>query len=194
MPRERSFSEPEVVEQIADVFSVHGFGGTSMALLQEATGLGKQSLYNTFGDKAAMYRQAVDCAVARYDGLVRSMQQAPSGRAAIQVFFDSMVGRCTAGRPADQRCIVTSGLLEGLDDAAMHAELERKWLATHELLRAEVERGQRDASIRNRLPSAALADQLMLVVSGLRVMARVQPLAPRLSDAAAHALAMLDSG
>jgi TetR/AcrR family transcriptional repressor of nem operon len=60
MPRERCFSEPEVLDRLTDVFSTHGYAGTSLALLQEATGLGKQSLYNTFGDKQSMYLQAID--------------------------------------------------------------------------------------------------------------------------------------
>jgi TetR/AcrR family transcriptional regulator, transcriptional repressor for nem operon len=44
-----------VLDRLTNAFSTYGYGGTSMALLQEATGLGKQSLYNTFGDKQAMY-------------------------------------------------------------------------------------------------------------------------------------------
>ena len=45
MSRERSFDEAEVLERAADAFSVHGYAGTSVAILAAATGLGKQSLY-----------------------------------------------------------------------------------------------------------------------------------------------------
>jgi TetR/AcrR family transcriptional regulator, transcriptional repressor for nem operon len=193
MPRERQFSEADVVDQLADLFSAHGYGGTSMAMLQAATGLGKQSLYNAFGDKAAMYRQAVDCATARFARVLPAMRQAPSGRAALQRFFQNLAQDCLSQDPAAQACIVTSGLLEDLGDAALHGTLEQKWMATHELLRAQVERGQRDGSITNPLPSAQLADQLMLAVSGLRVMARVTPAIERIDQIISNTLALLDA-
>jgi len=194
MPRERSFSEPEVVERLADAFTTHGFGGTSMAVLQEATGLGKQSLYNAFGDKAAMYRQAVEGSVSRFSACLPAVQAAPDGRAALARLFERLVEDCRSDQPSRQRCIVTCGLLEDLEDPALRGLLEHKWLATHEFIRSQVERGQRDGSIASRRPSAELADQLMLAVSGLRVMARVPGGAQRLEHSVAAQLALLDSG
>ncbi|MDT7648792.1 MAG: TetR/AcrR family transcriptional regulator, transcriptional repressor for nem operon, partial [Pseudonocardiales bacterium] len=43
-------------------FWTHGYANTSPAQLAEATGVGKGSLYNTFGSK----RQLFDQALARY--------------------------------------------------------------------------------------------------------------------------------
>lgn len=193
MPRERQFAEDQVREQLADTFAVHGYGGTSMALLQQATGLGKQSLYNTFGDKAAMYREAVDCATQRFARAAVAQQAAPSGRQALQAFFDTLLADCHGDDAARQRCIVSGGLLESLQEPALQLMLEQKWLATHELLRAAIERGQHDGSVASRQPSALLADQLMLLASGLRVMARVGPAAARLRPALQQALALLDT-
>ncbi|MFY7855364.1 MAG: TetR/AcrR family transcriptional regulator [Rubrivivax sp.] len=192
MPRERSFSEPEVVDRLADAFTTHGFGGTSMAVLQEATGLGKQSLYNAFGDKAALYRLAVEGAVARFSAGLSAAQAAPDGRAALALLFERLIEDCRSEQPSRQRCIVTCGLLEDLDDPALRSLLEHKWLATHEFIRSQVERGQRDGSIASPRPSAALADQLMLAVGGLRVMARVPGGAQRLAHSVAAQLTLLD--
>jgi len=172
MPRERAFSEPEVLDRLTDVFSTHGYAGTSLAMLQQATGLGKQSLYNTFGDKQAMYLQAITCAVGRAAGVTEGMQAAPDGRAALAYFFDTMARNCAHPDPAVKNCIVTSGLLEGVDEAPMAWALATRWQATHELLRAAVERGQRDGSIANQTPSTELAELLIALVSGLRVAAR----------------------
>ncbi len=192
MPRDKTFSEPQAAEQMADVFAAHGYLGTSMAQLEAATGLGRQSLYNAFGDKAALYRRAVDEAAGRAAPLQRQMQAAASGRAAIECFFKALLDDCASPDPARQRCIVTCGLLEGLDDA-VHAHLEHKWLATHELLRAQIERGQRDGSIVAKQPSALLADRLMLLLGGLRVMARIRPAGDRFTAALDHVRAVLDT-
>lgn len=192
MPRERSFSEPEVLDRLTDAFSTHGYAGTSMALLQEITGLGKQSLYNTFGDKQAMYLQAIDCAVQRFVRGAEAMQAAPSGRAAVALYFDTLIHHCASKDPARQHCIVTSGLLEGVDAAPLNWALTSRWQATHELLRAAVERGQRDGSITNRAPSCELAEVLMALTSGLRVAVRAGRSRAQMERLAALTLGVLD--
>jgi TetR/AcrR family transcriptional repressor of nem operon len=192
MPRERNFSEAEVIDRAADVFSEHGYGGTSVAMLADATGLGKQSLYNTFGDKQALYLKAVDCAATRFGSVAMAMRDAATGRAALQLFFDGLIAVCASSNPVERSCIVSNGLLEGIDDAAIRMLLRDKWRHTHEMLRAAVERGQRDGSVKNRAPSAQLADALMSMMSGLRVTARVDADAERLSATVALAMRMLD--
>jgi TetR/AcrR family transcriptional regulator, transcriptional repressor for nem operon len=192
MSRERSFSESEVLSRLTDVFSTHGYASTSLALLQEATGLGKQSLYNTFGDKQSMYLQAIDCAVQRAAHSVAAMQAAENGRAALALYFDALVRSCASANPADKSCIVTSGLLEGVDEAPLALALTSRWHATHELLRSTIERGQRDGSIANQAPSAELAELLVALISGLRVAARAGRTRVQMERPVALALAVLD--
>lgn len=193
MPREKQFDDATVLESAADVFAANGYQGTSLSMLLEATGLGKQSLYNSFGDKRALYLQAVDCATARYGAVRDAMQCAASGRAAIQVFFDLLIGQCASRDPARMSCIVSAGLLEGVDDELIAQRLREKWAGTHEVLRAAVERGQKDGSVCNTAPSAELADLLLSVMGGLRVSARAGFPTERLRRTVEVALAVLDA-
>ncbi len=192
MAREKQFNDAEVLESAADVFAAHGFQGTSLAMLLEATGLGKQSLYNAFGDKRELYLQALECAVARYAAVTEAMARAANGRAAVAVFFDHVIGNCASIDPAKKSCIVSAGLLEGIDDETIALRLRAKWLDSPEVLRAAIERGQKDRSIRNRGSSAALADLLLSVMGGLRVSARAAFGRERLQQTVALALSVLD--
>jgi TetR/AcrR family transcriptional regulator, transcriptional repressor for nem operon len=192
MGRDRQFDEDSALAAAADVFAMHGYAGTSLARLQAATGLGKQSLYNAWGDKRSLYLKAVDRAVARWSAVAQAMQAAADGRSALQRFFDTVLGQCSDATAPASRCIVSLGLLEGVDDALMQAELRGRWQGSHELLRAAVERGQRDGSIASRLPSAVLADSLMNLMSGLRVSARAGTAPARLRHVAELGLTVLD--
>jgi TetR/AcrR family transcriptional regulator, transcriptional repressor for nem operon len=192
MPRERQFSEADVLDAAADAFTRHGYSGTSVSMLLEATGLAKQSLYNCFGDKRTLYLRAVDNATARWEPVALQMARAADGRAALAQFFDTLLGRCLSDDPAQRNCIVSAGLLEGIDDAGIQGQLRGKWAATHEMLRAQVERGQKDGSIANPAPSAELADHLMAAMSGLRVAAQGGIGRERLARIAATALAVLE--
>jgi TetR/AcrR family transcriptional repressor of nem operon len=194
MAREKQFSEDEVLEEVANLFTSHGYQGTSLTMLQDATGLGKQSLYNCFGDKRALYLKSLDCSAARYQAVQAQMQAAGTGREAVERYFDHVVGKCDSAEPADKSCILASGLLEAVDDALIVQTLRTKWAASHEVLRAAVERGQKDGSVRNLAPSAALADLLLALMAGLRVNARADFGKARLQHTVDLALAVLDSG
>jgi TetR/AcrR family transcriptional repressor of nem operon len=63
--RPREFDEDEVLERALLAFWRLGFEGCSVAALVTATGLQKQSLYNAFGDKGALFARAL----SRYDEL-----------------------------------------------------------------------------------------------------------------------------
>ena len=67
----------ELLTQLAEVFRAHGYEGATLALISQATGLGKGSLYNYFpGGKDALL-----LAVAQYEaGRVLEDQQPHLGR------------------------------------------------------------------------------------------------------------------
>ena len=87
-----------------------------------------------------------------------------------------------------------AGLWKRVDDPLVAQTLRAKWAASHEMLRAAVERGQKDGSVRNAAPSAALADLLLALMAGLRVNARADFGAARQRRAVDLALSVLDSG
>jgi TetR/AcrR family transcriptional regulator, transcriptional repressor for nem operon len=191
MGRTKLFSDDEVINSVADVFATHGYGGTSISMLTDATGLGKQSLYNSFGDKQSLYLKAVDCVTARYSNVSHSMDVAPSGMAAIQIFFETLIKACMSNNPAEHSCIVSSGLLEAIDDDAINNTLCSKWNISHALMVSALKRGQADGSVHKNGSPAELADFLMTVVSGMRVSSRAVKQTSRLRKTVNRALALL---
>jgi len=59
MARPRKFSEETVLEQASRVFVQNGYTASSLALLLEATGLQKGSLYKAFGSKEALFKRCL---------------------------------------------------------------------------------------------------------------------------------------
>lgn len=192
MPRDRSFCESEVLARATAVFAAHGFKGTSLAMLLEATGLGKQSLYNCFGDKRDLYLHAIDAAAARYALLRGSMREAATGRAALALYFARLLDGCGGRAPEWRDCIVATGLLEQVDDPLVAGRLAEGWSGAHELLRESVERGQKDGSVKNQSPSAELADLLVALAGGLRISASARFDEARLRRSVALGLRALD--
>lgn len=58
--RPRSFDRETALRAAGQRFRTHGFAGTSLDELADATGLNRPSLYAAFGDKHALYLAALD--------------------------------------------------------------------------------------------------------------------------------------
>ncbi|RWX34200.1 TetR/AcrR family transcriptional regulator [Rhizobium leguminosarum] len=59
MARTKEFNQEKVLEIAINVFGEHGYAGTSTGMLTGAMGIGRQSLYDTFGDKWQLYCRAM---------------------------------------------------------------------------------------------------------------------------------------
>lgn len=74
--RPKTFDKAEALEAAMGVFWQHGYEAASMAHLVEAMGIGRQSLYDTFGDKRGLYLHALahygESSVARTIGLLEA--------------------------------------------------------------------------------------------------------------------------
>lgn len=60
MARPREFDREAALDRAIDAFWTKGFAATSTEDLVEAMGIGRQSLYNAFGDKRALYLEALE--------------------------------------------------------------------------------------------------------------------------------------
>lgn len=55
MARMKNFDEQEVLEKILALFSTKGFHKSSLEDILKVAGIGKQSIYDTFGDKKTLF-------------------------------------------------------------------------------------------------------------------------------------------
>jgi len=65
--RPRSFDADVALKAASERFRTHGFAGTSLDELSDATGLARPSLYAAFGDKRALYIAALVRLTERVD-------------------------------------------------------------------------------------------------------------------------------
>jgi AcrR family transcriptional regulator len=59
MPRPKEFDVDAAIDAAVEVFRERGFEGASAQMLVTAMGIGRQSLYDTFGDKWGVYLAAL---------------------------------------------------------------------------------------------------------------------------------------
>jgi AcrR family transcriptional regulator len=91
MGRPKEFDRGEVLERAMEVFWTHGFEVTSMSDLQRALGIGRQSLYDTFGDRKAIFDEALGHYVARSNARNDVLLEVDDGLEAVRNYFDDSI-------------------------------------------------------------------------------------------------------
>jgi TetR/AcrR family transcriptional repressor of nem operon len=194
MARPREFDEVTVLEAAMNCFWAQGFEQTSVRDLAEQMGITGASLYNAFGDKRSLYRQAfVHYLAQTVRDRVARLDKLPPART-IRTFFDEIIERSVDD---EQRrgCMLINAALE-----LAPYDQEFRQLVAEEMMFIEaffcrcIKAGQRDGSIADSRPAEELAKSLLSVLIGIRVLARTRPQRAVLEGAVNGVLGLLRAG
>jgi TetR/AcrR family transcriptional repressor of nem operon len=173
MARPKSFEPETVLDQVAETFWAHGYAGTSITDLEEATGLGRQSLYGEFGDKHQLFLRALDRYGRRAPaGIELARQAAPTGLGAIRAYLQNMVVFVT---PKGERngCLILNTILEfGGRDAEVQQRCGRNTKTMREGFASMLEQAKVDGEVRADLDVGSAASLLTSQAYGLSVLAK----------------------
>jgi TetR/AcrR family transcriptional regulator, transcriptional repressor for nem operon len=192
--RPREFDEVIVLEAAMNCFWAQGFGQTSVRDLAERMRIACASLYNTFGDKRSLYRQAfVHYLTQTVRDRVARLEKLPPAQA-IRSFFEEIVDR-SVNDEQRRGCMLVNAALELAPYDPEFRELVTEELTFIEaFFRRCIEAGQKDGSITDTRPAAELGNLLLSVLLGIRVLARSRPQHDVLEGAASGVLALLETG
>lgn len=95
MAGRKQFDPSTALVAAMQVFWEYGYADTSLDALSAATGLGKGSLYGTFGAKDELFRRALDLYVQRWgEQYDRALETSPGDPLdAVRAFFDVVLAR-----------------------------------------------------------------------------------------------------
>lgn len=185
--------DPDVALRAAlDLFWQRGYESTSMSDLVEHLGIGRASLYATFGSKRDLYLKALDRYLELRDPspmevLSQPGPVLPAVRALMHQYADE-----AAGDERRRGCFVVNTAIElASRDAAAARRVEESWAQ----LEAAMESALRRARAQDELPVSAdpraLARFLVVTLQGLKVVGKVAPDSARIRDAVETSLRLL---
>ncbi|MEZ4266865.1 MAG: TetR/AcrR family transcriptional regulator [Myxococcota bacterium] len=194
MARPKSFDVDEVLEQAATLFWNQGYEATSMRDLENELGVGRQSLYDTFGDKRSLFLKALERYAKDGESFWAGMEGPDAGLAELRTWFDALVDH--AGRDGRRAgCFVVNTVAElGDQDEGANAICRR----SRETLAKRFRNVLENAVRRDELPSpadlGAAADFLVAQTYGVLLMGKNGAARDRLRAATAQALRAVGVG
>jgi TetR/AcrR family transcriptional repressor of nem operon len=191
MARPREFDEQAVLDAASELFWTKGYEATSTRDLTARTGLPPSSMYAAFGDKRRLFRRALDHYLSRLREKMARLQATASPAGAITGFFaDTIEGSL---RDALQRgCMLVNSALEASpEDPELRDGIAANVRLIEGFFRDCLVAGQACGEISSPHSPDDGARQLLAVLLGVRVLARVRPERALLTGAVAPALAAL---
>ncbi len=172
MGRRREFDVDKALDAALCVFWRKGFEGASYTDLTEATGVERPALYSAFGNKEALFRQALQRYYERHLNFFPEAMQKPTSREVVSHILRSAAELHTR-YPDRTGCLGVHGALAGSDgsEPIRRAVIEAR--ANGEaLLRERLERAKRDGDLPKTADCAVLAAYVCAVLHGIAVQAK----------------------
>ncbi|MEV6572343.1 TetR family transcriptional regulator [Streptomyces sp. NPDC051577] len=194
MARTKEF-DPDVALQAAlELFWRRGYEATSMADLVEHLGIGRASIYATFGNKHALYLKALDRYAENGDlGLLSELSQPGPALPAVRAVVRRYAGEAGSDGGRLDGCFITNAAAEvGAHDAAAARRVEASWSHVETLLHSALTRARAQGELPEGRDPRALARMLLVLMQGLRVVGKASGDPARVRDAAEQALELLD--
>jgi TetR/AcrR family transcriptional regulator, transcriptional repressor for nem operon len=190
MPRKKGFDPERALAKAMGVFWRLGYENASTETLMKAMGIARQSLYDTFGDKRALYLKAL----AYYRDLTNGdMQRMLEASSSVKEGFATLLfGLAAETREQHERgCLLLSANLQRDTRDAVIADFLRDNQDRVEAIFVEaLRRAQTRGELSRTHKPAALAHFFVVTIQGMRTTARLTSDRKALEQVARIALAV----
>jgi TetR/AcrR family transcriptional regulator, transcriptional repressor for nem operon len=154
----------------------HGYGGTSIQDLVEATGVGRGSLYAAFGNNDGLYRAAVDRYREQYaTPLIDVLRSGAPARELIRKVLVAVVDDVVRDGSRLACLIVAAAMERVADDPETAERLRTTTESLEDALTEMIAAGQAAGEVSDRQDARDLARFLMTTLQGLKVMGAINP-------------------
>ncbi len=191
MARPKEFDPGIALSAAMQAFWRSGYEGTSLDDLMAAMQVGRQSLYDTFGDKRELYLSALE---AYRDSTQAAMRRLlASGRPLRDCFAAILFGIVNESRADHERgCLLLSANLErNLEDKKIATLVKTNQAQVEALFEQALRRAQQSGELAAEKDAHALAKFFVATIQGMRATARARSDRAGLEQVARIALSTL---
>ncbi|MDV5145539.1 TetR/AcrR family transcriptional regulator [Streptomyces sp. NPDC050842] len=194
MARTKEFDPDAALQAALDLFWARGYEATTMSDLVEHLGVGRASIYATFGNKHDLYMKAMDRYLETRDPeLVEELSTPGPALPAVRGLVRRFAAQAATEGERLNGCFVTNSAAElAPHDVAVARRVELSWEQVETLLYGALTRARAGGELPADRDPRALARMLLVLLQGIRVVGKASTDPGRVLDAAEQALELLD--
>ncbi|WP_435970143.1 TetR/AcrR family transcriptional regulator [Streptomyces sp. Qhu_M48] len=194
MARTKEFDPDAALQAALELFWARGYEATTMSDLVERLGVGRASIYATFGNKHDLYLKAMDRYLETSDPrIVEELSSPGPALSAVRAFVRRFAAEASTDGKRLTGCFVTNSAAElGPHDTAVARRVELSWELVETLLYGALTRARAGGELPAGRDPRALARMLLVLLQGIRVVGKASSDPARVRDAAEQALSLLD--
>jgi TetR/AcrR family transcriptional regulator, transcriptional repressor for nem operon len=172
MPRHKEFDREKALRGAIAAFSQKGFAATSTDDLMIAMNIGRQSMYDTFGDKRALFLEALEFYSQESIGaIVAELRKPGSPLANIRNVLIQFTERKDLSPPFG--CMGVNAICEfGLTDREVLEAMQDAASLERQVLLDTLRRAKKEGELSADADIAGLAGFIDVTLSGLRIAAK----------------------
>ena len=172
MARPKEFESEAALNEAIDLFSKHGFEGTSTDELMRVMRISRQSMYDTFGDKRQLYLASLQHYTARsVSNQIQGLSSAQSAVKGLEAVLDLAVSQAIDDK--EPKCLGISAICEfgrSEPDITIIYDMASKTLLS--AFERRISEAKSCAEIDKGVNVQIAAQFMMATLTGIRVAAR----------------------
>jgi TetR/AcrR family transcriptional regulator, transcriptional repressor for nem operon len=192
MARNKEFDPQRALARAMNLFWRKGYENTSLDDLVREMGIARQSLYDTFGDKRALYLKALACYRDQTNAAGRKMlSEIPRVKDGFAKLLYSIAAETREQH--ERGCLLLSANLQrDPSDAVIKNFLEDNQARVEAIFREALLRARKQGELSKKQAPSALARFFVVTIQGMRSMARLKSDRRALEAVARVALAVFN--
>ncbi len=192
MARHKEFDQDKIIDKAMDLFRLKGYEATSIQDLVDHLGIGRGSIYDTFGNKHQLYLLALDRYLSKDNVELDPANLPVPAKSLIAQMMQQQIDEALNNVPGGGCLMVNSAMELGLQDKAVGDRIKHHMAIAETLFIQLLTQAQVEGDLAADRDVQALARSLVNTIVGMRVMAKVNPNREQLEDMVSVALTVLD--
>ena len=173
MARTKQFDERQALVSAMLVFWEKGYEGTSINDLEQAMGLKRTSIYNTFGNKSAIFERVMSCyKESVMAALFVELDSAPDIREGVRRMLNGALDiHFDEDNPGG--CLVVLSIVEsGQHDEQSQASMQQTIQELKSALQKRLSKAKRNGELSKQLDAGATATTIATTMAGMMVLGK----------------------
>ena len=193
MARSKQFDERQALVSAMLVFWEKGYEGTSISDLEQAMGLKRTSIYNTFGNKSAIFERVMSCyKESVMSALFAELDAAPNIKEGIRRLLNGALDiHFDEDNPGG--CLVVLSLMEsGQHDEQSLASMQQTIQELKNALQARINKAKKSGELSRDLDAGSTATTIATTMAGMMVMGKANFTRTSLKKTVNQVVSLLD--